>query len=81
MYDKYTPSNNYLGRIYREYANTEVRKGGIRSPNTVRESANTVHEFTHTNKSKYYRFHRGHVHNTDDCIQIKDLIESLIKKD
>lgn len=81
MYDKYTPPNNYLGRIYRECANTEVRKAGFRPPNTVRESANTVRESAHTNKSKHYRFHRGHVHNTDDFIQIKDVIESLIKKD
>lgn len=29
---------------------------------------------------KYFRFHKDHNHNIDDCIQLKDNIEGLIKR-
>ena len=32
-----------------------------------------------TDKSKYCRFYKSHRHNTDDCIQLKDAIEILIR--
>ena len=32
------------------------------------------------NKSKYYRFHRDHGHNTDECYELKQQIESLINQ-
>src|SRR3954467_15316508 len=31
-------------------------------------------------KSKFCRFHKGHGHNTEDCIHLKDAIEILIKE-
>ncbi|MGV7988885.1 hypothetical protein PJP10_31420, partial [Mycobacterium kansasii] len=31
-------------------------------------------------KRKYYRFHRDHGHNTTDCVDLKDEIETLIYK-
>ena len=30
------------------------------------------------NQRKYYRFHKDHGHDTDECIQLKDEIEALI---
>ncbi|XP_058111138.1 uncharacterized protein LOC131254150 [Magnolia sinica] len=34
----------------------------------------------HRDKRKFCRFHRDHGHNTDDCVDLKDEIESLIRK-
>ena len=31
-------------------------------------------------RRKYCRFHRGHGHNTEQCIQLKDEIEALIRR-
>jgi len=31
------------------------------------------------NKSKYYRFHQDHGHDTDECYNLKQQIEVLIK--
>ena len=31
-------------------------------------------------QQKYYRFHRDHGHDTDECIQLKDEIETLIQR-
>ena len=31
------------------------------------------------NKSKYYRFHQDHGHDTDKCYDLKQQIEVLIK--
>lgn len=39
-----------------------------------------VRESSQKNKSKYCRFHKSHDHNTNDYIQLNDLIEGLIKK-
>ena len=33
------------------------------------------------NKNKYFKFHRDHGHNTEDCFQLKELIANLIKKE
>ncbi|PNX89194.1 hypothetical protein L195_g045311, partial [Trifolium pratense] len=30
--------------------------------------------------TKYCRFHKSHGHDTEDCIQLKNVIEDLIKK-
>ncbi|XP_058075794.1 uncharacterized protein LOC131224287 [Magnolia sinica] len=34
----------------------------------------------HLDKYKYYCFHRNHGHNTTDCVDLKDEIETLIRK-
>lgn len=31
-------------------------------------------------KFKYCRFHKSHDHNTNNCVELKDAIEGLIKK-
>ncbi|XP_059663536.1 uncharacterized protein LOC132309226 [Cornus florida] len=31
-------------------------------------------------RDKYYRFHKDHVHTTDDCFDLKDQIETLIRR-
>ena len=30
--------------------------------------------------TKYYEFHKGHGHRTDDCIQLRKEIEYLIRR-
>lgn len=60
-------------KIYKDCANTEFWKGGIQSPFLVRETYRT-------GKSKYFLFYKGHDHNTNDCIQLKDNIEGFIKR-
>ncbi|XP_058079752.1 uncharacterized protein LOC131227948 [Magnolia sinica] len=35
----------------------------------------------HRDKRKFCRFHRDHSHNKDDCVVLKDEIESLIRKE
>lgn len=37
-------------------------------------------ESLHVNKSKYYEFHKFYVHETGECIQVKDSIEYIIIK-
>ena len=32
------------------------------------------------NKNKYFRFHRDHGHNTDECYDLKQQIENLIRQ-
>ncbi|GFY95417.1 hypothetical protein Acr_10g0008020 [Actinidia rufa] len=32
------------------------------------------------NRNKYYKFHRDHGHNTEDCFQLKEQIADLIKR-
>ena len=72
-YDKYMSLNVSWGNIYQECANTQFQKVGIRALIPISESS-------WTDKKKYYNFHKGHDHNTNDCIQLKDAIEGLIKR-
>ena len=32
------------------------------------------------NQSKYYRYHKDHSHDTEDCFKLKVTIEKLIKR-
>lgn len=72
-YDKYKPLNTFWDKIYQECNNTEFRKAGIWPLSHVRKYDLTL-------KLKYYCFNRGHNHNKDNYIQVKDAIEALIKK-
>lgn len=73
-YDKYTPLNSSREKIYQECVNTELHKGGVRNPFPIIKSYRT-------DKTEYFRFHEGHDQNTDDCIELKDIIKGLIKRD
>ena len=37
-------------------------------------------KFLPTDKLKYCKFHKDYGHNTNDCVTLKDEIESLIRK-
>lgn len=65
--------NASLKKIYQEYANTKFWKGRIRAPIPIIISSRT-------DKIKYCRFYEGYGQNTDECVQLKDAIEVLIKR-
>lgn len=73
QFDKYTPLNTSQENLNKEYANIEFQKTEIKNPFLAMESFRT-------NKSKYLIFHKSLNHTTNDCIQIKDVIEGLIKR-
>lgn len=50
--------------ILKECAKIESKEVGIRNLYPVKESA-------WTDKSKYFRFHKIHYHNTNDVIHLK----------
>lgn len=52
--------------------NTKFKEVGMKKPYLVRESSRI-------DKSKYFRFHKSHYHNTNKCIHMKDEIEDMIK--
>ncbi|XP_058725951.1 uncharacterized protein LOC131597261 [Vicia villosa] len=70
---EYTPLNASRERILNECANAEFQTGKVRFPKTMPARPNL-------DKSKYCRFHKGHGHNTEDCIHLKDAIEILIRE-
>lgn len=39
-----------------------------------------VSESSQTDKSKYCHFHKSHDHNTNDFIQLKDVIEGMTRE-
>ncbi|XP_058726074.1 uncharacterized protein LOC131597391 [Vicia villosa] len=69
----YTPLNASRECILNECANAEFQTGKVRFPKTMPARPNV-------DKSKFCRFHKGHVHNTEDCIHLKDAIEILIRE-
>ncbi|XP_058759628.1 uncharacterized protein LOC131632930 [Vicia villosa] len=70
---EYTPLNASRERILNECANAEFQTGKVRFPKTMPARPNV-------DKSKHCRFHKGHGHNTEDCIHLKDAIEILIRE-
>ncbi|XP_058760613.1 uncharacterized protein LOC131633953 [Vicia villosa] len=70
---EYTPLNASRERILNECADAKFQTGKIRFPKTV-------HARPNMDKSKFCRFHKGHGHNTEDCIHLKDAIEILIRE-
>lgn len=59
--------------ILKQCDNTKFKEAKIRNTYTVRESAQTE-------ESKYNRFYKSHDYNTNNCIQLKDEYERIIKK-
>ncbi|XP_058732729.1 uncharacterized protein LOC131604300 [Vicia villosa] len=71
---EYTSLNASRERILNECANAEFQTGKIRFFKTMPARTNV-------DKSKFCRFHKGHGHNTEDCIHLKDAIEILIREE
>ncbi|MCI02903.1 hypothetical protein A2U01_0023937, partial [Trifolium medium] len=71
-YPEYTPLNTSREKILHDCLNAEFADAGIRPPREIRENSRT-------DKSKFCRYHKSVGHDTEDCIQLKDAIEELIK--
>lgn len=69
----YTPLNTSRERVLKGCANTKFKEAEIKSLYQIRE-------YVHTDWSKYCCFYKSHYHNTDNCIQLKDVIKGLLKK-
>ncbi|XP_058766513.1 uncharacterized protein LOC131640126 [Vicia villosa] len=72
-FNDYTPLKVSREKILAECINAEFRNSNIRppKPNPSRPG---------TDKSKYCKYHKSHGHLTDECIHLKDAIETLIKE-
>src|SRR3954468_9839273 len=72
-FNDYTPLNASREKILNDCQNAEFKKSNIRPPksNPTRPG---------TDKSKYCKYHKSHGHLTDQCIHLKDAIETLIKE-
>ncbi|XP_058761332.1 uncharacterized protein LOC131634722 [Vicia villosa] len=69
----YTPLNVSRERILAECKSTQFKNSNVRPPrpNPTRPR---------TDKSKYCKYHKSLGHLTDECIHLKDAIETLIKE-
>ncbi|XP_073117756.1 uncharacterized protein [Elaeis guineensis] len=67
-YDSYTPLSAPRVQILMEIKGKEY----LRRPLPLKAKG--------LDQRKYCRFHRGHGHNTEQCIQLKDEIEALIRR-
>ncbi|XP_058760032.1 uncharacterized protein LOC131633330 [Vicia villosa] len=72
-FNDYTPLIASRERILAECKSTEFKNSNVRppKPNTTRLG---------TDMSKYCKYHKSHGHLTDECIHLKDAIETLIKE-
>ncbi|XP_058724210.1 uncharacterized protein LOC131595762 [Vicia villosa] len=72
-FNDYTPLNTSREKILSDCQNAEFKKSNIRPPksNPTRPG---------TDKSKYCKYHKSHGHMTDECVHLKDAIETLIKE-
>ena len=66
-YDSYTPLSAPRAQILMEIEGEEY----LRRSSPLKAKG--------LDRRKYCRFHRGHGHNTEQCIQLKDEIEALIR--
>ncbi|XP_058726232.1 uncharacterized protein LOC131597555 [Vicia villosa] len=72
-FSDYTPLNASREKILAECKNNDFKNSNVRPPksNPTRPG---------TDKSKYCKYHKSHGHLTDECIHLKDSIETLIKE-
>src|SRR4051812_7294053 len=72
-FNDYTPLKVSREKILAECINAEFKNSNIRppKPNPTRPG---------TDKSKYCKYHKSWGHLTDECIHLKDAIETLIKE-
>ncbi|CAJ2636234.1 unnamed protein product [Trifolium pratense] len=71
-FSNYTPLNRSQEEIWKECNSAEFTKAGIKFP---RQQPTKPGQ----DKSRYCKYHKGYGHLTDDCIQLKDAIEILIR--
>ena len=69
QYSNYTPLNTPLDQVLMQIKDDPSFKW----PERIKRDLNKQ------NKSKYCRFHHDHGHNTDECYDLKQQIEALIK--
>lgn len=63
------PLNAPLTQILIEVKNQLPRSEGLRSPSNKRD------------RSRYCLYHHDYGHDTEECIQLQDEIEELVKKE
>ncbi|CAJ2675664.1 unnamed protein product [Trifolium pratense] len=71
-FSNYTPLSKTQEEIWKECNSAEFTKAGIKFP---RQQPTKPGQ----DKSRYCKYHKGYGHLTDDCIQLKDAIEILIR--
>ncbi|CAJ2665932.1 unnamed protein product [Trifolium pratense] len=71
-FSNYTPLSKTREEIWKECNSAEFTKAGIKFP---RQQPSKPGQ----DKSRYCKYHKGYGHLTDDCIQLKDAIEILIR--
>ncbi|CAJ2654078.1 unnamed protein product [Trifolium pratense] len=71
-FSNYTPLSKTQEEIWKECNSAEFTRAGIKFP---RQQPTKPGQ----DKSKYCKYHKGYGHLTDDCIQLKDAIEILIR--
>ncbi|CAJ2663878.1 unnamed protein product [Trifolium pratense] len=69
----YTPLNAPRERIFAEVSAADFKKAGIHFPKQLPVKS-------HTDKTKFCRYHKSHEHVTEDCVHLKDAIEILIQR-
>ncbi|KAK2376303.1 hypothetical protein QL285_077105 [Trifolium repens] len=73
LFTVYTPLNASREHILLECYDTEFKEGQIKFPKPGLAKPGQ-------DKSKWCRYHRSHGHVTEDCIHLKDAIETLIRQ-
>ncbi|CAI8591639.1 unnamed protein product [Vicia faba] len=71
-FTEYTPLTTSRERILVECASTDFKDGGVKRPRPAPAKPGI-------DQSKYCQYHRSHGHLTEDCVHLKDTIETLIK--
>ena len=71
-FTEYTPLTASRERILAECASTDFKDGGVKRPRPAPAKPGV-------DRSKYCQYHRCHGHLTEDCVHLKDAIETLIK--
>ncbi|CAJ2654250.1 unnamed protein product [Trifolium pratense] len=71
-FSNYTPLNRTRDEIWKEVNSAEFSKAGIKFPR--QQPAKPGQD-----KTRFCKYHKGYGHYTDDCVQLKDAIEILIR--
>ncbi|XP_059638728.1 uncharacterized protein LOC132281003 [Cornus florida] len=69
-YTNFTPLNTLISQILLQ----------IQDDHSLKWPPKLKSDPTRRSRAKYYRFHRDHGHNTDDCLDLKNQIKSLIRR-